>query len=185
MKFNLSNLVKLNITPDLYFILYCLVNNIDYPWKTEDYDSQIKYLEDNHFISIKDDVIIIRGKTELLFDVQKESLKQEYISNELDWVQEYIDLWPKGIKSGNRLIRPNLTSAKNKLNTFINKYKYSKEDILKATKKYINEFAEHNYKMITCGDYFIEKFGSSLLASYIDNLDSMEDVSTGNYFKLV
>jgi hypothetical protein len=91
---------------------------------------------------------------------------------DIDWVKEYLELWPQGVKSVGRYVRVSETDLETLLKKFVKKYKYSKEVILEATKKYIEEKRKVNWSYITCSDYFISKNNISMLASCCANLNS-------------
>ena len=87
------------------------------------------------------------------------------------------DLFPNGVKSGGAYVRSSTTSLANKLKTFDKKFPgYSEEQILKATKAYVDELAKVNYQYMKLAEYFIIKDNSSILESYINNLEE-EDTS--------
>lgn len=82
--------------------------------------------------------------------------------------QSYIDLWPKKIMSGGRPIRQGPTAITKKLNGFMNKNpKITDEQILDATRRYVNMKQKDNWEFATCSDYFISKGNTSLLESYV------------------
>lgn len=93
---------------------------------------------------------------------------------DIDWTKEWLDLWPSGVKSGSRYVRASEKDITELLKKFIKKYKFSKEVIIEATKKYLEEKKKVNWSYITCSDYFITKNNVSLLASYCSNLGVKE-----------
>lgn len=83
----------------------------------------------------------------------------------------YADLWPKKIKTGNRLVRRSSNSLKGKLKAFTNRRKdVTQQEILEATNIYVTSCKRQNYEYMQCADYFISKNGSSELESHIDLL---------------
>ena len=68
---------------------------------------------------------------------------------------------------------------------FLGTYKYSWDVILKATKKYIDQYQSEGYKYMKTSGYFIVKNGLdrtsvSALANYCDViLDGDDDIQTG------
>lgn len=93
---------------------------------------------------------------------------------DVDWTKEWLDLWPSGVKSGSRYVKASEKDITELLKKFIKKYKFSKEVIIEATKKYLEEKKKVNWSYITCSDYFISKNNVSLLASYCANLGVKE-----------
>jgi hypothetical protein len=89
--------------------------------------------------------------------------------NVATWIQEWVDLWPKGIESGGYRVRPSATEALNKMRRFRIRYpEYDKDVIIKATRAYIERFAFKGYGYIKIAKYFILKDGESTLADECD-----------------
>lgn len=86
------------------------------------------------------------------------------------WIEEWISLFPKGIKSGGYYVKSNKEDCLKKMTKFIKTRKYSKEQIFQATKNYIDRKALENYSYMMRAEYFIEKDGTSTLATEISNL---------------
>lgn len=87
-----------------------------------------------------------------------------------DWIDEWYELWPKGVKSGGYLVRSDKNGCTNKMKTFVKNYGFSKEIIIRATKDYINHLRMSNFAYIQLAHYFISKNNVSSLAA------SCEDV---------
>lgn len=142
-------------------------------------------LQDKQFIKISADekTITLREKSKLLIEFLEiegiESVKNKkvvkkssrVISAELnDFIKEYRSLW-KGLKPGSM---GSETNCRDKLYTWMTENpSYSKEDILKAAKIYLNTL--DNYKYLQAADYFIFKDGNSRLSAYIDEIEIAKD----------
>jgi len=78
------------------------------------------------------------------------------------WIDEYVNLFPV-VARGNRPLRVHPETCTNKMNTFLKKYKYTKETILAATRMYIDDEAsrpeQHEYT--SRADNFISKFAEN------------------------
>lgn len=81
----------------------------------------------------------------------------------IDWIDEYINLFPDIKGSGGLALRSNRIDCEKKMRLFVKKYKYPKTTILAATKEYINE-QDTEFRYTKTASYFIEKrgYGSSL-----------------------
>ena len=53
---------------------------------------------------------------------------------------------------------------------------YTKEDILDATKTYVEALSHKGYKGISCADYFINKNGISVLAAQLEDISERENI---------
>lgn len=86
------------------------------------------------------------------------------------FVDQYLELFPKGVKNGgNKPLRSNATDVKAKMIKFMNKYKHTKETILKATGNYLDRM-RGVYTYCPTSEYFIMKDGSSALATECDGV---------------
>lgn len=96
-----------------------------------------------------------------------------------DWIDEWYELWPKGIKSGGYLVRSDKNGCLNKMKKFVKlNPDFSKEIIIRATKDYINHLRMSNFAFIQLAHYYIFKNDISNLAgaceSIKEKLDSRE-----------
>lgn len=88
-----------------------------------------------------------------------------------DWIDDWRALWPAKIKSGGRRVRGDKQGVTKKMTAFLCTYpKTTKEQIFEATKQYLHEKRQVDWKMITCADYFISKNNTSLLAGSVEDV---------------
>ena len=88
----------------------------------------------------------------------------------LELAKQIRDVYPVGIKSGGYLVKSSEIDIADKLRKFFKKHKYTHEQVLEATKKYVRRKRHENWAYMQRAIYFIEKDGSSNLAAEIDNL---------------
>jgi len=93
-------------------------------------------------------------------------LENNIFNNELSWFDKWYELFPKGVKSGSKLVRSDYKTCKAKMEKFVKTNAFSASTILKATKDYVDEFSNNGYKYMKCATYFINKHdqGSELAA---------------------
>jgi hypothetical protein len=77
------------------------------------------------------------------------------------WIDEWIDIFPRGLKSGGRLVRGDRISCLRKMKVFMKEYPYDKSTILKATQKYIDSKRAEGFQYTRCAVYFIYRVESS------------------------
>ena len=157
---NLESLLSSNLTIDQYVILLLLykkefkaverivLNQFGY---TDHYLGEIYHLlEDGGWLKITGKKVPedceVRQKFLQLLDVPDDSVI-------IDWIEEYRELFKN--------TRPGAMGDKNvcvgNMVRFLTAYpQYTKEDILKATKYYVDTM-RGNYKYLTQADYFISK----------------------------
>lgn len=81
--------------------------------------------------------------TEKALDLFKEDVTDSDV-----WVEDWRNLWPKGVTSGGYPVRADLPSIKKKMKAFIKKYNYDKETIFQTTNQYIEDKRLQNYSYI-------------------------------------
>ena len=123
-------------------------------------------LQDKQFIKLINKEVIVREKSKLLLDfLSIESSYSDYKSKKVvkkstrtisegfdEFIEEYRNLW-KGLKVGSM---GSPTACKEKMLRWMGENpNYTKEDILKAAKIYINSL--NNYQYLQAAHYFIYK----------------------------
>ena len=77
-----------------------------------------------------------------------------------DWIIEWLDLFPEGVKSGGKLLRSDAKSCFIKMVKFVNEHPtYTKETIFKVTSEYLSEREKEDYAYTRCAVYYIDKKG--------------------------
>lgn len=104
---------------------------------------------------------------------QKAQLKTEdYVRT---WIEEWCDLFPKGVRSGGKLIRSVPQDCVAKMAKFLKTYKYDRDLIFFATRAYLTDRRLDNYAYTRCATYFINKIGvGSELADWCDRCKDMD-----------
>lgn len=159
---DLNFLKEQNITPEEFILLIHLKNdNI-----SSLFEDQFHGLEEKQFVKIIDNEIILREKSKLLLNFlsiesnysnykdKKIIKKSNRVINEGfdEFIEEYRNLW-KGLKVGSM---GSPTACKEKMERWMKENPdYSKEDILKAARIYINSV--DNYQYLQAAHYFIYK----------------------------
>jgi len=100
--------------------------------------------------------------TEKIAVLGVEQLKDEIQKDEVDgWIDEWLDIFPRGIRTGGKLIRSDREGCLNKMRKFLVDYKYDKDTIMKATRAYIDAKAQEGYMYTRCAVYFIYRIEPS------------------------
>lgn len=95
-------------------------------------------------------------------------------TNIADWIEQWCELWPKGVKSGGYYVKPNKQDALSNMQKFFKKYKFTKEQVFEATGNYLKQQEAKHWDYTMLGAYFIMKNGMSQLANYCNNLGVKE-----------
>ena len=135
------------------------------------------------YVDLKNKTISPKISTLKLTEKGKKAVLSGAADEDLDeWYEEWYSLWPKGVKTGGYYIRSGKLGTKVRLKNFIQKYpNFTKEIIIKATKRYLQEQSIQGYTHTKLAHYFIEKEGVSTLAAECENLDDLPETDTTNY----
>ena len=186
---NFENLVKIGLTLRQALLLYFI--------HTKDRDATLTYVNRCEKFSLLDFEYLKRlGLVEFLYennymitDAEKErkskilesynttSRYTEILSPtqtkkeiKTDWINEWYDLWPRGVKSGGHYVRSSMSACERKMKAFLKNTEFEKETIMDATKAYIQDRAQQQYSYMQLSHYFIYKDGVSALETWCDNL---------------
>lgn len=91
------------------------------------------------------------------------------------WIEQWLELFPKGVKSGGYYIKSNKEDCLKKMIKFLKVRKYTKKQIFEATKNYVDRKAKEDYAYMMKAEYFIEKDGVSALSTEIENIGEEEE----------
>lgn len=127
------------------------------------------------------DIITVTSKGDEILSFSNLTLDlKNYKGSFNNFVNEFRELFPEGIKQGNQSVRNSTVDIGKKLTKFLKEYKqYDFDIILKATRRYINRCKQDDYKYIKISHYFIYKDGISALASECESIK--EEISKGTY----
>lgn len=104
----------------------------------------------------------------------------------LKWIDEWFDLFPKGVKSGGYYVRSDLNGCKRKMKKFISTHsEYTKDIIMKATQNYIIRCEHNGYQYMKLAPYFIEKDGVSMLSGECEAIITNIDEYTNDNIKQI
>lgn len=94
------------------------------------------------------------------------------MENSKDWLEEWLQLWPKQVTSGGLTVQSPAKYCINKMQKFCKTYpQYTKQIIFAATSMYIKEREQEGYKFTKRATYFIDKQDQgSLLEAYCEKL---------------
>lgn len=133
----------------------------------------IKVLEDKGEDFEKEDIaILVSNYIQDNFDPKPIPIKR------IDWIEEWLALFPKGIKNaGGKLLRSDKKGCLKKMTTLLKENPhYTKELIFNATIDYLNDKVDNDYNYCLASIYFIShsEKGSELCSRCEMLLDSKE-----------
>lgn len=155
-----------NISFEVFYAMARKFNSEEYS-KVEDTFSkaELDLLQANGFIKITSDdyTFELLEKAETLFGKKLDSLTE--------LASKLIEIYPQGVKSGGKYVRSAHVDVVDKLRKFFKKHKYTHEQVLKATKRYVESFRGKKWAYMQTAAFFIEKDGISTLAAECGNLN--------------
>jgi len=108
---------------------------------------------------------------------------KEYV----DKVEEYRELFPAGKLPHGKPARVNVKTLINNFRWFFENYDYTWDEVIDATKRYVNEYAQKDYLYMQTSQYFISKADQSKvkqsqLADYCDMIRDGVEEEDNNHF---
>lgn len=191
IEFNLNEINESKISLNGYFICYCIYHNrkdliLDYIKNHTGFNIQeIQELEDNGWIKI------INKSEKIIFEnLQIEEKFRIFVEKkdkpEKDWINEWLEMFPRGVKSGGYYIKTDLNGCRKKMRKFTSTHpEYTKETIIKATQNYINRCEHNGYQYMKIAPYFIEKDGVSMLSGECEAIITNIDEYTNDNIKQI
>ena len=179
------------LTPNQFLLLHATKNKLSLPIlkpKTE-----MAYLFDTGFITgdnqLTQKSIALIAKYESYFIKAKKKTSTELLGKEFaSKLAEYRNIFPAGKIPSGKPARVNVKTLENSFRWFFENYDFSWDEVISATKRYVNEYQNNNYLYMKTSQYFIgkedkNKVKTSELADYCDMIrDGVVD-DTNNHFK--
>lgn len=176
MELNIKTLVDNKLTPNSYVYLYYLVHKMLCPIPLPNIN--LTKLEEKGFIKLHGKQVVARVKAIQLIEGEQ-YVYTEPLNRVEEWIGEWRDLFPAGVKTGGYYVKGSLSGCTKKMIKFIRDNKgVTKDQIFRATEKYIEEYRKRSFQYMKVADYFISKDNMSTLASYIEQLDTTEEYDT-------
>jgi len=181
-----QKMLKNNLTPNQVITLFGMREGVSLPITTDD---DKKALVDNNYIEHTDGVykltrhgkLIIINLDNYFIKAKKKTDIQLMGKNFLDKINQYREIFPaKKLPSG-KLARNNVKALADAFRWFFETYDHKWEDVVKATKMYVNEYRDSDYMYMQTSQYFIckqdkHRVKHSTLADYCDMI--LEGINT-------
>lgn len=163
----IEEMLKTDLEPNEIVYLYCSVKNLPIP----PLDVNLKGMQ---YLGYFDGNYELTQKARDLFE--EKGVDDEF-------VHQYREIFPRIRLSSGVYARSDAKDLKALLKKFVKVYGFTKEEILTATKLYVEFYSRQRYEYMKNSYYFIAKRGEpSMLASYCeavrDGATTMEEVTT-------
>jgi hypothetical protein len=183
--------IKEKITPNSFYVLYCINEKIivsNFVNKTLECKKlqNDEWLDENLKLTSKS--IIFISEINNYFKKAKKKTNESLLGlNFSNNINTYNEIFPNKKLSSGKYARVNEKTLENAFRWFFETYDFTWDIIFKATKKYVNEYSIKQYEYMRTSQYFIRKQNTdktwdSDLATYCDLITNGEDEITV-YFK--
>jgi hypothetical protein len=186
-----SKLIREGLTPNTFYVLYCIKEKIvvgNFVNKALECTKLRNdgWLDGNLQLTSKS--IIFITEIDGYFRKAKKKTTTDLLGDSfIENIKQYNEIFPNKKLSSGKYARVNPKTLENGFRWFFETYDYTWEVILKATVKYVDEYSVRRYEYMRTSQYFIRKQNTdktwdSDLATYCELIISGEDEVT-DYFK--
>jgi hypothetical protein len=186
-----NKLIKAGLSPNSFYVLYCMHNNI-VPDKSVNTSLEVSRLLSGNYLTesleLSGNSLKFISEIDAFFKKSKKKTSKILMGDDFqDNLKVYNELFPKGKLPSGVPARVNVKSLENAFRWFFENFNYSWETVLKATDKYVDEYSMNRYNYMRNSQYFVRKQNAdktwdSTLATYCDMIEA-DDYEEPNYFK--
>lgn len=169
-----QKMLKKKLTPNQCFLLFSIYNNTTpSTYNEQDYNvlMDLGYIEEKNVTGAGLKIIT---HLDNYFKVNKKRTEKELLGKDgLEIIKKYREVFPKGRLPSGVPARNNIKILTENFRWFFGEYDYSWDEIIKATKMYVNEYRDNQYMYMQNSQYFISKqdkhkVKTSKLSDYCD-----------------
>ena len=182
---------QIGLTPNAFYVLYCIHNKI-VPDKSVNTSLEVSRLLSGNYLTesleLSGNSLKFMSEIEGYFKKSKKKTSKILMGDDFqDNLKTYNELFPKGKLPSGVPARVNIKGLENAFRWFFENFSYSWETVLKATEKYVDEYSMNRYNYMRNSQYFVRKQNTdktwdSTLATYCDMIEA-DDYEEPNYFK--
>jgi len=186
-----TRLIKENLTPNAFYVLHCIKENI-IPDKFVNKELEVARLKSakwlNEDLTLSNKSITFTDEINSFFKKTKKKVSKDLMGEDfLQKIQEYVEIFPNRKLSSGKYARVNPKNLETSFRWFFETYNYNWDMIITATEKYVDEYSIRNYEYMRTAQYFLrkqtlDKAFDSELATYCDLINS-GDNDPQVYFK--
>lgn len=186
-----NKLIKAGLTPNAFYILYCMHNNI-IPDKSVNSALEIVKLKSGNYLTesleLSGNSLKFIEEIESYFKKSKKKTSKTLMGDDfLENIKTYNECFPATKLPSGVYARVNVKSLENAFRWFFQEFDYSWDIVIQATEKYVEEYSINRYNYMRNSQYFIRKQNTdktwdSTLATYCDMI-SQDDYEPPVFFK--
>jgi len=181
----------MGLTPNMFYVLYCMHNNI-VPDKSVNTSLEVSKLLSGNYLTesleLSGNSLKFIQEIDGFFKKSKKKTSKDLMGDSFqDNLKLYNEIFPKGKLPSGVPARVNIKGLENAFRWFFENFSYSWDTVLKATEKYVDEYSMNRYNYMRNSQYFVRKQNTdktwdSTLATYCDMIEA-DDYEEPNYFK--
>ena len=186
-----NKLIKAGLTPNSFYVLYCIHNKI-VPSKSVNASLEIEKLKSGYYLTesleLSENSLKFIQEIEGYFKKSKKKTSKTLMGDEfLENIKTYNECFPATKLPSGVYARVNVKSLENAFRWFFEEFNYSWDVVIQATEKYVEEYSINRYNYMRNSQYFIRKQNTdktwdSTLATYCDMI-SQDDYEPPVFFK--
>ena len=172
-----DKLINEGLTPNQFYVLYCIHNNI-VPDKFVNASLEVTKLKSGNYLTesleLSGNSLKFIQEIEGFFKKSKKKTSKTLMGDEfLENIKTYNECFPATKLPSGVYARVNVKSLENAFRWFFETFDYSWEVVIQATEKYVEEYSINKYNYMRNAQYFIRKQNTdktwdSTLATYCD-----------------
>lgn len=178
-----QQIISYGIKPDSCLFLYCIKENVSTPFINHDaciedlINAEMVTYEENEkgktFQITQKGNILIETLDGYFLKAKKKTNIQLMGKEFLEKIESYREIFPKGKLPSGKPARNNVKALSESFRWFFETYDYTWDEVIAATKMYVNEYRQNNYLYMQTSQYFVakqdkNKVKTSTLADYCD-----------------
>tara|TARA_R110002051_G_scaffold294404_1_gene359674 strand:- start:1826 stop:2416 length:591 start_codon:yes stop_codon:yes gene_type:complete len=186
-----QKILKEKLTPNQVLILFGMKQKVSVPTMSKfEIDSMVR----SGYLNLEDDIYKLTPQAKLLMvrldnyfiKAKKKTDIQLMGKNHVDKINSYREIFPARKLPSGKPARNNVKALGEAFRWFFETYDYAWEDVVKATKMYVNEYRDTEYLYMQTSQYFIckqdkHRVKHSTLADYCDMILEGVDPSEFNF----
>lgn len=186
-----NKLMKAGLTPNAFYVLYCIYNKI-VPDKSVNASLEVTKLKSGNYLTenleLSGNTLKFIQEIEGYFKKSKKKTSKTLMGDEfLENIKTYNECFPATKLPSGVYARVNVKSLENAFRWFFEEFDYSWDIVIQATEKYVEEYSINRYNYMRNSQYFIRKQNTdktwdSTLATYCDMI-SQDDYEPPVFFK--
>ena len=172
-----NKLMKAGLTPNAFYVLYCMHNKI-VPDKSVNASLEITRLKSGNYLTenleLSGNTLKFIEEIEGYFKKSKKKTSKALMGDSfLENIKTYNELFPATKLPSGVYARVNVKSLENAFRWFFQEFDYTWDTVIQATELYVEEYSITKYNYMRNSQYFIRKQNTdktwdSTLATYCD-----------------